>query len=85
KVGLITEVTLSENYDHIIAKAQMNKDAERMLRDDTMWWVVKPRIGRDGVSGLETLLSGAYIQLQPGSSEVEKDHFAVLDVPPVAS
>ncbi|EGQ8098101.1 paraquat-inducible protein B [Vibrio parahaemolyticus] len=85
KVGLITEVTLSENYDHIIAKAQMNKDAERMLRDDTMFWVVKPRIGRDGVSGLETLLSGAYIQLQPGSSEVEKDHFAVLDVPPVAS
>jgi paraquat-inducible protein B len=85
KVGLITEVTLSENYDHIIAKAQMNKDAERMLRDDTMFWVVKPRIGRDGVSGLETLLSGAYIQLQPGKSKVEKEHFTVLDVPPVAS
>ncbi|GAJ72943.1 LOW QUALITY PROTEIN: paraquat-inducible protein B [Vibrio sp. JCM 18904] len=82
KVGLITEVTLSENYDHIIAKAQMNKDAERMLRDDTMFWVVKPRIGRDGVSGLETLLSGAYIQLQPGKSKIEKERFTVLDVPP---
>ncbi|MCV5950799.1 MlaD family protein, partial [Escherichia coli] len=78
KVGLITEVTLSENYDHIIAKAQMNKDAERMLRDDTMFWVVKPRIGRDGVSGLETLLSGAYIQLQPGKSKIEKERFTVL-------
>ncbi|MCQ4504424.1 MlaD family protein, partial [Vibrio parahaemolyticus] len=74
KVGLITEVTLSENYEHINAKAQMKKDAERMLRDDTMFWVVNPRIGRDGVSGLETLLSGSYIQLQPGSYEVEKDH-----------
>ncbi len=85
KVGVITEVTLSKNYDHIIAKAQMNKDAKRMLRDDTMFWVVKPRIGRDGVSGLETLLSGAYIQLQPGSSEQEKEKFKVLDVPPVAA
>ncbi|CAE6895571.1 intermembrane transport protein PqiB [Vibrio sp. B1FLJ16] len=85
KVGVITEVTLSKNYDHIIAKAQMNKDAKRMLRDDTMFWVVKPRIGRDGVSGLETLLSGAYIQLQPGKSEQEKEEFKVLDVPPVAA
>lgn len=85
KVGVITQVTLSENYDHIIAKAQMNKDAERMLREDSMFWVVKPRIGRDGVSGLETLLSGAYIQLQPGKSAEEKEHFTVLDVPPVAA
>ncbi|MCA0936205.1 intermembrane transport protein PqiB [Vibrio alginolyticus] len=85
KVGVITEVTLSKNYDHIIAKAQMNKDAKRMLRDDTMFWVVKPRIGREGVSGLETLLSGAYIQLQPGKSEQEKEEFKVLDVPPVAA
>ncbi len=85
KVGVITEVTLSEDYDHIIAKAQMNKDAARMLKDDTMFWVVKPRIGREGVSGLETLLSGAYIQLQPGKSDEEKEKFTVLDVPPVAA
>ncbi|MDK9758111.1 intermembrane transport protein PqiB [Vibrio sp. D173a] len=85
KVGLITDVKLSEDYDHIIATAQMNKDADRMLREDSMFWVVKPRIGREGVSGLETLLSGAYIQLQPGNSKVEKEHFDVLDVPPVAS
>ncbi|MCG6418173.1 MlaD family protein, partial [Vibrio fluvialis] len=85
KVGVITQVTLSENYDHIIAKAQMNKDAERMLRDDSMFWVVKPRICRDGVSGLETLLSGASIQLHPGKSAEEKEHFTVLNVPPVAA
>ncbi|WP_045422331.1 intermembrane transport protein PqiB [Vibrio jasicida] len=85
KVGVVTDVKLSEDYDHIIATAQMNKDAKRMLREDSMFWVVKPRIGREGVSGLETLLSGAYIQLQPGNSQVEKEHFDVLDVPPVAS
>lgn len=85
KVGVITDVKLSEDYDYIIATAQMNKDADRMLREDSMFWVVKPRIGREGVSGLETLLSGAYIQLQPGNSKVEKEHFDVLDVPPVAS
>lgn len=84
KVGTVTEVTLSHNYDYILVTARMNKDAERMLKKDTLFWVVKPRIGRDGVSGLETLLSGAYIQLQPGHEKEKREEFTVLDVPPVA-
>lgn len=46
--------------------------------------VVKPRIGREGVSGLGTVLSGAFIQLLPGNSDVELDTFQVLNQPPVA-
>ncbi|WP_181710929.1 intermembrane transport protein PqiB [Vibrio tarriae] len=83
-VGIITEIKLSEDYDHIVATAQMSKDADRMLREDTLFWVVKPRIGRDGVSGLDTLLSGAYIQLQPGNNSASQDHFKVMDLPPIA-
>ncbi|KDO13492.1 hypothetical protein DP83_18565, partial [Vibrio metoecus] len=81
-VGVITDITLSENYDHIVATAQMSKDAERMLREDSLLWVVKPRIGREGISGLDTLLSGAYIQLQPGQSTAFQDQFTVMDLPP---
>ncbi|KLV05453.1 paraquat-inducible protein B [Photobacterium aquae] len=84
KVGVVTKVVLNEDYSSIEVTAQMNKDAARMLKDDTLFWVVKPRIGKSGVSGLDTLLSGAYIQLQPGRSDVAKFDFEVLDVPPVA-
>ncbi len=83
-VGVITEIKLSEDYDHIVATAQMSKDADRMLREDTLFWVVKPRIGREGISGLDTLLSGAYIQLQPGTASSAQDHFKVMDLPPIA-
>ncbi|EJL6955385.1 intermembrane transport protein PqiB [Vibrio cholerae] len=83
-VGVITEIKLSEDYDHIVATAQMSKDAERMLREDSLLWVVKPRIGREGISGLDTLLSGAYIQLQPGQSTAFQDQFTVMDLPPIA-
>ncbi|MDE1513691.1 MULTISPECIES: intermembrane transport protein PqiB [Vibrio] len=83
-VGVISEIKLSKRYDHIIATAQMTKDAQRMLREDSLFWVVKPRIGRDGVSGLDTLLSGAYIQLQPGQSTAAQDQFTVMDLPPIA-
>lgn len=84
KVGVVTDVVLNDDYSAIEVTAQMDKDAERMLMEDTLFWVVKPRIGKSGVSGLDTLLSGAYIQLQPGHADKEKRHFDVLDIPPVA-
>ncbi len=84
KVGVVTDVTLSKDYDHIIVKAQMTKDAARMLRKDSLFWIVEPRVGKEGVSGLETLLSGAYIQLQPGKATESRTRFDVLDTPPVA-
>ena len=84
KVGIVTDITLSKNYDYIQIKAQINKDTERMLNDQTQFWVVKPRIGSAGVSGLETILSGAYIQIQPGESTTSKLNFTALELPPVA-
>lgn len=84
KIGVISDIKLSDDYSYIIAKATMNKDAERMLKQDTRFWVVKPRIGKEGISGLDTLLSGAYIELQPGIKEQKKYNFTVLETPPVA-
>lgn len=72
RVGVITDVSLNDDYSAIIATAQIDKDAARMLKEDTLFWVVKPRIGKEGVSGLETLLSGAYVQLQPGVAKKGK-------------
>lgn len=84
KVGVVSEVKLSGDYDHIVVKAQMDKDAQRMLREDTLFWVVKPRIGTGGISGLDTILSGSYIEVQAGRAQAEQFEFTVLDVPPVA-
>ncbi|GIB16517.1 paraquat-inducible protein B [Vibrio cholerae] len=80
-VGVITDIKLSDDYRHIIATAQMVKDADRMLREDSLLWVVKPRIGKEGISGLDTLLSGAYIQLQPGQSKTFQDEFLCSTCP----
>ncbi|KJG10967.1 intermembrane transport protein PqiB [Photobacterium kishitanii] len=84
KVGVVTKVQLSKDYSYITVTAQMNNDTGRMLKNDTLFWVVKPRIGKGGVSGLDTLLSGSYIEMQPGEGKEDKNHFVALDVPPVA-
>lgn len=83
-IGLVEQVTLSEDLTHIEVLARITPKAEPMLVKDTQLWVVKPRIGFEGISGLNTVISGAYIQLQPGKSLEETDQFTVLDQPPIS-
>lgn len=84
EVGRVEHVRLSDDVSQALITARINPDAERLLVEDSRFWVVKPRIGREGISGLNTVLSGAYIQLQPGESDIESRRFEVLDQPPIA-
>ncbi|HHX35418.1 MAG TPA: intermembrane transport protein PqiB [Gammaproteobacteria bacterium] len=83
EVGKIEKVSLSEDLKSAVLIARMSPQAEAMLNKDTLFWVEKPRIGLEGVSGLGTVLSGAYIQLLPGSSTVQQDEFTILEQPPI--
>lgn len=84
-VGRIETVELSDDYSHAVITARLSNNAANMLKGDTQFWVVKPRVGRDGISGLGTLLSGAYIELSPGKQGKAKSRYAILDKPPLAS
>ncbi|AOM40652.1 intermembrane transport protein PqiB [Xenorhabdus hominickii] len=84
-VGVVEKVSLSDNLGQVIIKARLNDGMERLLHKDTAFWVVKPQIGREGVSGLSTLLSGVFIELQPGTQGGEERSFSLLDSPPLAS
>lgn len=82
-IGQVEKVQLSEDLSEALVYARINPEAEKMLVEGSRFWVVKPRIGWEGVSGLGTVLSGTYIQLQPGSSDVAKKAFQIEDKPPV--
>ncbi|MFG6160065.1 intermembrane transport protein PqiB [Halomonas sp. 1390] len=84
EVGRVERVHLSDDLTRAVITARMSPDTDDMLVEDSRFWVVKPRIGREGISGLGTVLSGAYIQLEPGQSEIDAREFEVSDQPPVA-
>ncbi|MCM2972702.1 MULTISPECIES: intermembrane transport protein PqiB [Larsenimonas] len=84
EVGRVNSVSLSDDTSHAVVTARMHEDAENLLKTDSRFWVVKPRVGREGISGLNTVLSGPYIQLQPGRAEQTKRRFDMLEKPPVA-
>ncbi|PKH24251.1 paraquat-inducible protein B [Enterobacterales bacterium CwR94] len=83
-VGVVESAVLSDDLHHVEIKARLNAGMEKLLHGDSVFWVVKPQIGREGVSGLGTLLSGAYIELQPGSKNAPAEEYQLLDAPPLA-
>jgi paraquat-inducible protein B len=62
-VGSVKKVTLTEGGKSVIVTIRMNKDAEQFLNKNAKFWVVSPKIDKTGITGLETLVSGSYIQL----------------------
>lgn len=81
-VGTVRDVRLNKNYDGAIAKIRMQPEMGKLLVKDTKFWVVKPRVGRQGISGLSTIISGAYIQMRPGQSNEPARNFTALEKPP---
>lgn len=84
EIGRVQTVRLSDDLSHAVMTARIQPGVEDMLREDSRFWVVKPRIGREGISGLGTVLSGAYIQLEPGTEDAPRREFPVSEIPPVA-
>ena len=85
EIGTITSVRLSEDHKRVITTAQMAPKTEGFLVDDTQFWVVRPRISGANVTGLGTLISGAYIGVEIGASKVGKRDFVALETEPVVT
>lgn len=83
EVGVVTQVKINQDSQTVSVLARIQAQAEDLLRQDSQFWVVKPRVGSKGVSGLGTLFSGAYIELEPGSDYPGKTSFVGLDNPPL--
>jgi paraquat-inducible protein B len=84
-IGTITAIRLTEDHARVIATAQMTPRTEDFLVEDTRLWVVRPRISGANVTGLGTLISGAFIGIEIGSSKEPKRDFVALETPPVVT
>ncbi len=84
-IGEVRDIRVGEDRKEVIVTADIHRNATSYLVEDTRFWVVRPRISGAGVSGLATLVSGAYISVDVGHSTVKRDHFVGLEVPPIVT
>lgn len=81
-IGQVSDVALSDDQKSVNATIKLVKQAESFTREDSKFWVVRPRIGAGGVSGIDTLLSGDYIGADIGQSDTRSHQFKGLENPP---
>ncbi|MFI4931811.1 MAG: intermembrane transport protein PqiB [Burkholderiales bacterium] len=82
-VGRVKRVAIGPSRQKVLVTAALERSVKSIAVEDSRFWVVRPRVGSAGISGLSTLLSGAYISVDVGESEVSSSEFVGLDQPPL--
>jgi paraquat-inducible protein B len=83
QLGTVEGIDLSKDNATVVVKVRMNHVGARFLNSHARFWVVRPRLTPGDLSGLDTLVSGAYIAVDPGKQGGSyQDHFVGLEQPP---
>jgi paraquat-inducible protein B len=85
EIGEVSDIRVSKDRHDVIVTADIHRNSREYLVEDTQFWVVRPRVTGSGISGLGTLVSGAYISVAIGHSAAKQDHFVGLEVPPIVT
>lgn len=82
-IGVVQELALAEDGRKITVLAKIDSRARELMRKGTGFWLVSPKASLTEISGLDTLVSGNYINVMPGKeSNPPDDEFDALDGPP---
>jgi len=82
-VGTVTSIMVGSDLQSVLVTAELVAGAEVYLTDKTRFWIARPRVTASRVSGLETLLSGAYIAIDPVTEGKAARDFVGLEDPPL--
>ncbi|MGH8506402.1 MAG: intermembrane transport protein PqiB [Stenotrophobium sp.] len=84
-IGKVRKIDLSDDRKNVEVTVKLTKSASGIAVDGTRFWVERPRIGLSGISGINTLLSGAYIGVDIGDSDEARRQFTGLEKPPAVT
>lgn len=82
-IGMVRSLALNADRTAVLVNVELDKSAEGLLAKDSRFWIVRPRITAGEISGLGTLISGAYIGTDFGKSNDHQHSFIGLETPPI--
>ncbi|WP_286270553.1 PqiB family protein [Thalassotalea hakodatensis] len=64
-IGVVKQVEVTDDLQSLLVQIEMVASSEELLTDNTTFWYVTADVSFQGVTGLDTLISGSYINVQP--------------------
>ena len=81
QIGIVKKVNFTDDLQKVDVVANIYPEAKSVLRENTKFWLVKPSASLAGISGLDALVSGNYITLQPGDGDAKHEFIAETEGP----
>ncbi|WP_424405977.1 MlaD family protein [Pasteurella sp. PK-2025] len=81
QIGVVKKVNFTNDLKQVEVLANIYPEAKSVLRENTKFWLVKPSASLAGISGIDALVSGNYITLQPGDGDTEDEFVAETEGP----
>lgn len=86
RVGIVKNVKLADDLKSVLTYLEFHPDYDALLRSGTRFWVVKPRLSATEFSGVGTIITGAYIELDPGPPDAKRHSlFKGRETPPATN
>lgn len=82
-LGIVESIDLSHDHTDVVVRVRMNEAGKPFLNSNARYWVERPRLTLTDTEGLETLVNGVYISVDPGApGGSSQNNFTGLDEPP---
>ncbi|MGB1213727.1 MAG: intermembrane transport protein PqiB [Pikeienuella sp.] len=86
EVGRVEEIHFAEDLSKVIATIRLSGEVAKFIDSSAQFWVVRPEVSARGISGLETVISGSYIEGDwDADAGKRKKRFTALDAPPLTT
>ncbi|MCK5810817.1 MAG: MCE family protein [Cocleimonas sp.] len=85
QVGRVQKLRLTSDLKKVVVIAEIFPEMAQNLGGNTRFWVERPRLTLQGISGLETLLSGVHIGIDPGKKSPAREYYDGLPAAPLVT
>ncbi|HZF01530.1 MAG TPA: MlaD family protein [Methylomirabilota bacterium] len=80
-IGEVKSMTLTKDKKFVAVEAKLNYSAGDVARQGSVFWMVRPELKVGSISGLRTIVSGNYINVQPGNGPRTNEFLALNEAP----
>jgi paraquat-inducible protein B len=71
-IGQVKNIKIAADHRGVVVEVMLDREAKEFAVEGSRYWVVIPKVGFQGISGLETIVEGVYIAAQPGPEGAKK-------------